>query len=53
MKHSAQGLGRLKLEQVVACQMEGAAPESAGGDPQARKWDWNSPYPRKLGAPWR
>jgi CubicO group peptidase (beta-lactamase class C family) len=52
MKHSAQGLGRFKLEDMVACQMEGAAPESGGGDPQAREWDWNSSYWRKLGAPW-
>jgi CubicO group peptidase (beta-lactamase class C family) len=52
MKHSAQGLGRFKLEEMVSCQMEGAAPESGGGDPQAREWDWNSPYWRKLGAPW-
>lgn len=52
MKHSAQGLGRFKLEEMVSCQMEGAAPESGGGDPQARDWDWNSPYWRKLGAPW-
>jgi CubicO group peptidase (beta-lactamase class C family) len=52
MKHSAQGLGRFKLEEMVSCQMEGAAPESGSGDPQAREWDWNSPYWRKLGAPW-
>lgn len=52
MKHSAQGLGRFKQEELVACQMEGAAPESGGGDPQAKEWDWNSPYWRKLGAPW-
>jgi CubicO group peptidase (beta-lactamase class C family) len=52
MKHSAQGLGRFKLEEMVACQTESAAPESGGGDPQARDWDWNSPYWRKLGAPW-
>jgi CubicO group peptidase (beta-lactamase class C family) len=52
MKHSAQGLGRFKLEEMVACQMEGAAPESGSGDPQAKDWDWNSPYWRKLGAPW-
>ncbi|HEV3342037.1 MAG TPA: serine hydrolase [Pirellulales bacterium] len=32
--------------------MEGVAPESGGGDPQAKEWDWNSPYWRKLGAPW-
>jgi CubicO group peptidase (beta-lactamase class C family) len=52
MKHSAQGLGRFKLEDLVVCQMEGAAPESGSGDPLARQWDWNSPYWRKLGAPW-
>src|SRR4029077_12156834 len=52
LKHSAQGLGRFKLEEMVSCQMEGAAPESGGGDPKAKEWDWNSPYWRKLGAPW-
>jgi CubicO group peptidase (beta-lactamase class C family) len=52
MRHSAQGLGRFKLEEMVLCQMEGAAPESGNGDPQAKEWDWNSPYWRKLGAPW-
>jgi CubicO group peptidase (beta-lactamase class C family) len=52
MKHSAQGLGQFKLEEMLACQMEGAAPEAGGGDPRAREWDWNSPYWRKLGAPW-
>lgn len=52
MKHSAQGLGQFKLEDMVTCQKEGAAPESGAGDPQAKAWDWNSPYWRKLGAPW-
>jgi CubicO group peptidase (beta-lactamase class C family) len=52
MKHSAQGLGRFKVEEMVSCQLEGAAPESGGGDPKAKAWDWNSPYWRKLGAPW-
>jgi CubicO group peptidase (beta-lactamase class C family) len=52
MKHSAQGLGRFKLEEMVSCQMKGAAPEAGSGDPQAKEWDWNSPYWRKLGAPW-
>jgi CubicO group peptidase (beta-lactamase class C family) len=52
MKHSAQGLGRFKLEEMVSCQADGAAPESGGGDAKAREWDWNSPYWRKLGAPW-
>src|SRR5205823_6464728 len=52
MKHSAQGLGRFQLEDMVPCQTDGAAPESGGGDPQAKGWDWNSPYWRELGAPW-
>jgi CubicO group peptidase (beta-lactamase class C family) len=52
MKHSAQGLGRFKLEEMISCQMQGAAPESGSGDPEAKEWDWNSPYWRKLGAPW-
>lgn len=52
MKHSAQGLGRFQLEEEVPCQADGAAPESGAGDPRARGWDWNSPYWRKLGAPW-
>lgn len=52
MKHSAQGLGRFQPEEMVSCQMEGAAPESGGGDPQSKEWNWNSPYWRKLGAPW-
>src|SRR5207244_10618574 len=52
IKHSAQRLGRFKLEEMVSCQMEGTAPESGSGDPQAKEWDWNSPYWRKLGAPW-
>jgi CubicO group peptidase (beta-lactamase class C family) len=52
MRHSAQGLGRFKPEEMIACQTAGAAPESGGGDPQARGWDWNSPYWRELGAPW-
>ena len=52
MNHSAQGLGRFQLADMVRCQSEGAAPESGAGDPQAGQWDWNSPYWRKLGAPW-
>jgi CubicO group peptidase (beta-lactamase class C family) len=52
MKHSAQGLGRFKPEEMVSCQTDGAAPESGGGAPEAREWDWNSPYWRRLGAPW-
>lgn len=52
MKRSAQGLGRFKLEDFVPVQTEFAAVEAGGGDPSAKNWDWNSPYWRKLGAPW-
>jgi CubicO group peptidase (beta-lactamase class C family) len=52
MKRAALGLGKFRLEDMVACQTERAAPESGAGDPAAKDWDWNSPYWRKLGAPW-
>lgn len=52
MKHSALGLGRFALNDVMPCQTEFAAPEAGAGDPAAKNWDWNSPYWRKLGAPW-
>jgi CubicO group peptidase (beta-lactamase class C family) len=52
MSRSAQGLGRFTLEEMLPCQMEGAAPESGGGDPEAALWNWNSRYWRELGAPW-
>ena len=52
MKHSVQGLGRFALADMIPLQTERAAPESGGGDPNAKDWDWNSPYWRKLGAPW-
>lgn len=52
MKHSALGLGRFAQSDMIPVQTERAAPESGGGDPAAREWDWNSPYWRKLGAPW-
>ena len=52
MEHSAQGLGHFQMEDMVPVQTERAAPESGGGDPTAKDWDWNSPYWRKLGAPW-
>lgn len=52
MKRSAQGLGRFQLSDMVLSQTDRAAPEAGGGDPQAKDWDWNSPYWRKLGAPW-
>ena len=52
MKHSVQGLGRFKLEDMMPIQTDRAAPEAGGGDPKAKDWDWNSPYWRGLGAPW-
>jgi CubicO group peptidase (beta-lactamase class C family) len=52
MRHSAQGLGRFAITDFVSLQTDRAAPESGGGDPNAKNWDWNSPYWRKLGAPW-
>jgi CubicO group peptidase (beta-lactamase class C family) len=52
MAHSALGLGRFPLEAAMRCQAADAAPESGAGDPAAREWDWNSPYWRRLGAPW-
>lgn len=52
MKHSVLGLGKLTLGEVVPSQTEFAAPEAGAGDPSAKAWDWNSPYWRRLGAPW-
>jgi CubicO group peptidase (beta-lactamase class C family) len=52
MKHSAQGLGRFTLEALQPVQIEFAAVEAGGGNPDAKNWDWNSSYWRKLGAPW-
>ena len=52
MERSAQGLGRFKLEDFVPCQTEFGAPEAGAGDPNAKEWDWNSAYWRKLGVPW-
>lgn len=52
MQHSALGLGRFALNDVVSCQTEFAAPEAGAGDPAAKEWDWNSAYWRTLGAPW-
>ena len=37
MQHSAQGLGQFKLENMVWLQTEHAAPESGGGDPNAKE----------------
>ena len=52
MTKTAMGLGDFALEETARSQTEQAAPESGSGDPTATDWDWNSPYWRKLGAPW-
>jgi len=52
LEHAALGIGRFRVDEMVRCQTEHAAPESGGGDPAAKDWDWNSDYWRKLGAPW-
>lgn len=52
LKHSVLGLGKFRLEDLVSVQTEFAAPEAGAGDPTAKDWSWNSPYWRKLGAPW-
>jgi CubicO group peptidase (beta-lactamase class C family) len=52
MTRSALGLGRSKLEDTIRTQTERAAPESGGGDPTAKDWDWNSAYWRNLASPW-
>ncbi|MEZ6092021.1 MAG: serine hydrolase domain-containing protein [Pirellulaceae bacterium] len=52
MKRSAMGLGPFKMSDIVMNQVDRAAPESGAGDPSTKSWDWNSPYWRKLGAPW-
>ncbi len=52
MKHSAFGMGRLKSEETMQCQVEFGAVEAGGGSPDSKDWDWNSMYWRRLGAPW-
>jgi CubicO group peptidase (beta-lactamase class C family) len=52
LKHSAQGLGRFALADMVPVQTEHAAAEAGAGDPRAQDWDWNSAYWRALGVPW-
>lgn len=52
MRHSAFGMGSLKPEETMPCQVEFGAVESGGGSPDSRDWDWNSFYWRGLGAPW-
>lgn len=52
MNHSALGMGGFQRGQTMPCQVEFAAIESGGGDPDSKLWDWNSNYWRELGAPW-
>ncbi len=52
MSHSAFGIGRLKPEVTMPCQVEFGAVEAGGGSPDSKDWDWNSSYWRNLGAPW-
>ncbi|MCB9385198.1 MAG: beta-lactamase family protein [Bryobacterales bacterium] len=52
MTKTSMGLGDFVLDKTARSQTETAAPEAGAGDPTAKDWDWNSPYWRKLGAPW-
>jgi beta-lactamase class C len=52
MNRTALGMGTFQPAEVVRVQTEHAAPESGGGDPSAKEWDWNSSYWRNFGAPW-
>ncbi len=52
MQSTSLGLGSIPIHDVVKCQVEFAAPESGGGDPASKSWDWNSEYWLAFGAPW-
>ncbi|MEQ1828232.1 MAG: serine hydrolase domain-containing protein [Pirellula sp.] len=52
MTRSAVGMGRLRDDDVMSCQVEFGAIEAGGGSPDSKSWDWNSSYWRQLGAPW-
>ena len=52
MQHSALGIGQLKPDQMMPCQVEYGAVESGGGSSESKGWDWNSRFWRQLGAPW-
>jgi beta-lactamase class C len=52
MKHSALGMGSFEMDQIMPSQVEFSAIESGGGAPEAKGWNWNSPYWRQLGSPW-
>ncbi|MBM3804215.1 MAG: beta-lactamase family protein [Acidimicrobiia bacterium] len=50
MKHSSMGIGKRKIEETVQCDLP-ARGELRMQDSDA-SWNWNSPYWRRLGAPW-
>lgn len=52
MKRSVLGMGSFTSKDVVRLQTEHAAPESGAGSPEAKDWDWNSPWWRSFGASW-
>lgn len=52
LNRSALGTGRFRMDDLMRCQVENAAPESGSGDSTAKDWDWNSVYWRRLGVPW-
>lgn len=52
MNHSALGLGTLRIDETMQCQVKNAAAESGAGSEESKSWDWNSTYWRGLGAPW-
>lgn len=52
MTRTELGLGDFTVADTVRSQVEFAAPEAGSGKPEARDWDWNSPYWRDLGSPW-
>ena len=52
LSHTVLGVGSLEPSSFVSMQTEHAAPESGAGDPNAKSWDWNSEYWRRLAAPW-
>jgi CubicO group peptidase (beta-lactamase class C family) len=51
MANTALGLGKFQLKETVRSQVEFADP-TLGASPDAKSWDWNSPYWRNLATPW-
>ena len=52
MERTALGLGRIELAGTQPSQVEFGPPHGGLGAPEARHWDWNSPYWRGLASPW-